>query len=76
MRIITYAMTSAEGPSLAGPISDRVVKPEALRYTNYSSTSLNEDFMSNLPSTKTSHIRCWGRHGQKGQFVGFVGRHS
>jgi hypothetical protein len=26
----TYAMTSADGPSRAGPISERVVKPEAL----------------------------------------------
>lgn len=25
-----HAMTSAEGPSRAGPISDRVVKPDAL----------------------------------------------
>lgn len=28
---ITYAITSAEGPSRAGPISDRVVKPDALK---------------------------------------------
>jgi hypothetical protein len=26
----TYAITSSEGPSRAGPISERVVKPEAL----------------------------------------------
>ncbi len=28
-------MASADGPSLAGPISDRVVKPEALRNGQY-----------------------------------------
>ena len=27
---ITYAIVSADGPSRAGPISDRVVKPDAL----------------------------------------------
>jgi len=30
MAMNTYAMTSADGPSRAGPISERVVKPEAL----------------------------------------------
>jgi hypothetical protein len=28
----TYAIASALGPSRAGPMSDRVVKPEALKY--------------------------------------------
>lgn len=29
---LTHAITSAEGPSRAGPISDRVVNPDALSY--------------------------------------------
>ena len=48
MKILTYAITSAEGPSLAGPISDRVVKPDALRY-RFSLANLNEKLRETYP---------------------------
>ena len=55
-RILTYAITSAEGPSLAGPISDRVVKPEALRYKIFIN-QFEWEFVKDLPSTKTCHMK-------------------
>ena len=66
-------MTSAEGPSLAGPISERVVNPEALKWGQ---KKLVREISKNVPSTKTSYIRSWCRHGQECQLVGLSGRHD
>jgi hypothetical protein len=66
-------MTSAEGPSLAGPISERVVNPEALKWNQ---PKLFREMLKNEPSTKTSYIGSWCWHGQKCQLVGFSGRHD
>jgi hypothetical protein len=71
----TYAMTSSEGPSRAGPISERVVKPEALGISSVH--TFLERGRLDAPSTKTSNIGGWCWHRQKGQLVGFVfGRHG
>jgi len=68
-----HAIASAEGPSRAGPISERVVKPEALcGERQYVIGGRNEH---NPPSTKTSNIRGWRWHRQECQLVWFVGRH-
>ena len=63
-------MTSAEGPSRAGPISDRVVKPDALDTAKLGKmVEKRED----VPSTKTCNIGSRGRHRKKCQFIGFRG---
>ena len=66
-------MTSAQGPSLAGPISDRVVKPDGLRYMLFIA-NLKENFVT-YPLPRRATYEAGAASMQEIQFIGFIGRH-
>ena len=70
----THATASADGPSRAGPISDRVVKPEALKDACERLIRTSKEHYS--PTTQTGYIRGRRWHRQESQLVGFVARHG